>query len=141
MAENDENEQSNTDIADTRDLDGEGEDIRKKLPAEWATRGRRLAFARKKLDLTQTQLANAVGVTQSAISRYEADDDLPAGDVLLRILEVLEIRWKWLLFGEEPMQEPLMDRDVREIAERLMEADPAERADLVRMINRLTRTK
>lgn len=141
MNENDPNEHTHSDIADNNELVGDEQDMRKKLPEHWATRGRRLEFARKARDLTQTKLAEAVGVTQSAISRYEADQDLPAGDVLLAILETLEIRWKWLKSGDEPMQEPIYDRDVKDIADRLQAADPGDRAELVRWFNRLTRPK
>lgn len=143
MAEKPDNEHAHSDIADNTETGGDEheQEMRKKLPPEIATLGKRLTFARKKRDMTQTQLADAVGVTQSAISRYETDQDLPAGNVLLKILEVLEIRWKWLETGEDPMHQKPLSEEAREIAERVMAADPARRAELLDVVRRLTQKK
>lgn len=42
------------------------------------TLGRRITIQRQAACLTQRQLADAIGVTQSAVAKWEADDSVPA---------------------------------------------------------------
>lgn len=51
----------------------------------------KLRAARDKKKLNQTQLADAVGVKQATISRYESGEDVPSAGVLFRIADVLGI--------------------------------------------------
>ena len=43
---------------------------------------------RKKLGLTQAQLAEKVGVARYNITKYERGATIPPGDVLLKILQI-----------------------------------------------------
>lgn len=47
--------------------------------------------ARNKLELTQLQLAEAVGVTERAIQYYEKGEFLPKSEVMLKLLIFLKI--------------------------------------------------
>ena len=51
--------------------------------------GTRLLAARRSRGMTQTQLAEAIGSTQKAISYYEATGGNPSGDVITRIAKAL----------------------------------------------------
>jgi transcriptional regulator with XRE-family HTH domain len=55
-------------------------------PLSAADLGEVLRLARAEAGLTQTQLADAVGTTQSAISRWEHGDDTPRLDSFGRIM-------------------------------------------------------
>lgn len=61
--------------------------------------GKRLALKRTEKGLTQKQLATLIGSTKTTIQRYEADE-LPKGDYLLSLSEVLKCSIDWLLKGE-----------------------------------------
>lgn len=62
----------------------------------------RLKTTRKKLGLSQTALADAVGVTQPTVAGWEAGGHAPRRDVLPRIAEALGTEAAWLLSGEMP---------------------------------------
>jgi transcriptional regulator with XRE-family HTH domain len=76
---------------------------RKSFVAENATKGGRLKHARKAVGLSQAQVAQAIGVTQASISRYESNQDAPGGTVLQGLLKLLEINYSWLESGQGPM--------------------------------------
>ena len=53
--------------------------------------GQYIATRRKHMRLTQEELADKVGVSKSAIAKWETDGGLPDRDNLRRIAEVMEI--------------------------------------------------
>ena len=53
--------------------------------------GERLRELRNDKDLTQPELAEAMGIEQSYLSKLENDKSLPSNDVLNRILDVFDI--------------------------------------------------
>lgn len=53
--------------------------------------GEKLRQLRNEKGLTQPELANAMGIEQSYLSKLENDKSLPSNDVLNRILDVFEI--------------------------------------------------
>lgn len=61
--------------------------------------GERLRAARKELGLSQTQLAEAIGVTQSSVAAYESHERLPPLPVLLAIEHRLRINHEWIAKG------------------------------------------
>jgi transcriptional regulator with XRE-family HTH domain len=97
----------------------DAQELRKK--PELLARGRRLKQARKMRNLTQRQLAEGVGVGQTAISRYELGIDDPGGITLQRILTVLEIQYQWYHDGSGTMdvQAHAISAEVIEIARAL----------------------
>jgi transcriptional regulator with XRE-family HTH domain len=65
--------------------------------------GKRLAVARKKLGLNQTELANWAGVGRPTLSRYERGEAVPTADFLAAIasrLEPFNVSLQWLLYGD-----------------------------------------
>lgn len=64
--------------------------------------GSKLAQARRKNNLTQEQLAEKLGVTRQAVSRWESDAAYPETDKIVRLSQLLGVSCDWLLQeGEE----------------------------------------
>ena len=62
----------------------------------------RLRSLRRGVDMTQQQLADYLGVTPSAIGKYEKHEDLyPSIKVLIKIAELFQVSIDYLLRGEE----------------------------------------
>ena len=59
--------------------------------------GNKLAEARKKQNLTQEQLAERLGVTRQAVSRWESDAAYPETDKIVRMAQLLEVSCDYLL--------------------------------------------
>ena len=59
--------------------------------------GNKLAEARKKQNLTQEQLAERLGVTRQAVSRWESGAAWPETDKLVRMAQLLEVSCDYLL--------------------------------------------
>lgn len=65
--------------------------------------GARLAQARRERNLTQEQLAEQLGVTRQAVSRWESDTAYPETDKIIRMAELFSVSCDYLLgVGEEP---------------------------------------
>ena len=77
--------------------------------------GQRLARLRKEKDLTQNDIADKVGVTSQAVSKWENDQASPDIDVLLKLSDIFEISTDELLgvekqatsFAEKPSKKTL----------------------------------
>ena len=61
-----------------------------------------IAQARLKAGITQTQLADAIGVCQTQIANWERGFRKPKMDALMRIGEVLGVDWTTLI--EQPQK-------------------------------------
>ncbi|SFJ64548.1 Helix-turn-helix [Paenibacillus sp. UNC496MF] len=61
------------------------------------TFGERLADLRKKNKLTQEQLAQRIGVSQSTLAMYETSKREPSFDTLLLISEIFDVSTDFLL--------------------------------------------
>ena len=59
--------------------------------------GNKLAEARKKQNLTQEQLAERLGVTRQAVSRWESDAVYPETDKIVRMARLLNVSCDYLL--------------------------------------------
>ena len=74
--------------------------------------GSKLAEARRKNNLTQEQLAERLGVTRQAVSRWESDTAYPETDKIVRMSRLLGVSCDWLLQdGEEAPAPPPPRRD------------------------------
>ena len=62
--------------------------------------GRFIASKRKEKELTQMQLAEKLGITDRAVSKWENGRSLPDYSIILQLCEVLEITVNDLLCGE-----------------------------------------
>ncbi len=62
--------------------------------------GRFIADCRKKANLTQMQLAEKLGITDKAISKWERGKAMPDSSIMLELCDVLKISVNDLLSGE-----------------------------------------
>lgn len=63
--------------------------------------GRFIAESRKKVKLTQIQLAEKLGITDKAISKWETGKSMPDTAIMLQLCDILEISVNELLCGEK----------------------------------------
>ncbi|MGN1099508.1 MAG: helix-turn-helix domain-containing protein, partial [Christensenellales bacterium] len=63
--------------------------------------GRFIATCRKKNGLTQRQLADKVGVSDKAVSKWECGNGLPEVSLMLPLCEILGVSVNELLSGEK----------------------------------------
>ncbi|MBR5451894.1 MAG: helix-turn-helix domain-containing protein [Clostridia bacterium] len=63
--------------------------------------GRFIAECRKNVDLTQMQLAEKLGITDRAVSKWERGKALPDTSIMLELCDILCISVKELLSGEK----------------------------------------
>ena len=61
---------------------------------------RREKAARERRDITQRDVAKAVGLTSAAISKYEAGENIPNDAILAKIGAFYGVRPSWLRYGE-----------------------------------------
>lgn len=64
--------------------------------------GRRIAFRRKDLDMTQAALAASIGTSRYQLAKYERGMNRVGASRLQEIAEVLKVRAGWF-FGEDPI--------------------------------------
>lgn len=73
------------------------------------TFGKRLKQARQEKHLTQNQVAGALGVDFTTISKYENNRSQPDNEILRELASIYEVSLDWLLTGtykEQPPAEP-----------------------------------
>ncbi|RDE25296.1 helix-turn-helix domain-containing protein [Motiliproteus coralliicola] len=64
--------------------------------------GRRIAEARAKVKLNQSELARAMGVTPQAVQQWEEGLTSPRGNRIGKLAELLQVTPSWIQFGTEP---------------------------------------
>lgn len=76
--------------------------------------GKRIQHLRKELNLSQTDLANTVGISYAQIGRYETKGSQPPAEVLKKIADTLNTTVDFLISGnsEEKAQATLKDSEV-----------------------------
>ena len=62
--------------------------------------GRFIAESRKKVNLTQMQLAEKLNITARAVSKWETGKTMPDSSVMLELCDILKINVNELLCGE-----------------------------------------
>jgi transcriptional regulator with XRE-family HTH domain len=63
--------------------------------------GNRILDLRKKKNWSQTDLANAVGITYAQIGRYETKGAQPSAEVLKKIANALDTTTDYLMYGDK----------------------------------------
>lgn len=63
------------------------------------TLGKRIRRARKRLNLTQEDIATKFGISYQAVSQWERDERLPELDKLPELRKILKVNYYWLLEG------------------------------------------
>lgn len=61
----------------------------------------RLTLMREKAGITQGELANRIGVTQSAIAYYESGKREPSVQVAIKIAQYFGVSVEWLFFANK----------------------------------------
>ena len=80
--------------------------------------GRFIAERRKSANLTQMQLAEALGITDRAVSKWENGKSLPDSSIMVELCDVLDITVNDLLSGEVVT----MDNYNKELEKNLLDA-------------------
>jgi transcriptional regulator with XRE-family HTH domain len=96
----------------------------------------RLARIRKQRGITQTELADYLGISQSNVSLYERGELRLHGDVILKLTKILNVSADELL-GAEPARTDALVKD-RRFLRRLAIVDQLPRRDkdaLLRILN------
>jgi transcriptional regulator with XRE-family HTH domain len=109
--------------------------------------GERLAALRKARGLTQTQLAEKIGSSQRALSRYEAVADRAPAPVLAALAKALRVTRDELL-GVKPLQRASInghgsgeDRRLWKKFQQEMALPEKDRRAVIRLVNSLVETK
>jgi transcriptional regulator with XRE-family HTH domain len=108
--------------------------------------GTRLLAARRARGLTQTQLADAIGGTQKAISYYEATGGNPSADVVTKLAKALDTTADDLLGLSEPhdtSSEPATPDEKRlwRRFRQLLALPEKDRRAVMRMLDSLTKAQ
>lgn len=77
---------------------------------------RRIRKAREQKGLTREQLAERIGVSPSAIGKWETGDRTPSSDTLARLSEELGVSTDYLLELDNPSKDSEGARRIIEIA-------------------------
>lgn len=72
--------------------------------------GKFIACCRKKQKLTQEQLAEKLGITYKAVSKWETGKGLPDASIMMDLCNILEISVNDLLSGEKITKEQYKDK-------------------------------
>jgi transcriptional regulator with XRE-family HTH domain len=108
--------------------------------------GRRLTDTRQKRGLTQVQLAELIGSTQRAISRYETVADFPPTAVVLELAKALDISADELLGIKPPKASPApkQDPETKRLWKKFQQVRTLPEKDqraVIRLINSLVQTR
>ncbi len=80
--------------------------------------GNFLCMLREKKGMTQAEIANMLGVTTAAVSKWENGSSKPRVDVLIKLAKILDVRVEELMSGEYIDFETLDPETVKTINER-----------------------
>ena len=88
--------------------------------------GKFIAECRKKAKLTQMQLAERLGITDRAVSKWERGLSLPDASIMLELCDILEISVNDLLCGEKISMDNYnkeLENNLLEVIKQKQEAD------------------
>ncbi len=85
------------------------------------TIGRRIALLRKKAGMTQEQLADLLGSTRQAVSKWESGKSTPDVDCVIRICTHFQVTTDYLLLGTD--SENRIPQPLSETAQELPKTD------------------
>ena len=89
--------------------------------------GKFISECRKKQNLTQTQLAEKLHITNRAVSKWETGKSLPDASVMLELCEILEITVNDLLCGEVIVMENYKEKNEQLLLEMVKEKEERDR--------------
>ena len=85
--------------------------------------GRFIAERRKKKNITQSQLAEKLNVTDRAVSKWETGKSMPDTAIMLDLCNILDITVNELLYGEEIIMENKNDKNEQILIEMAKEVE------------------
>jgi len=76
--------------------------------------GQRIKKLRKEKGMTQTELANAIGISYAQIGRYETKGVQPPAEVLKNIADILSVSPDYLIYGstDEKAKASIQDKEL-----------------------------
>lgn len=77
------------------------------------TFGQRISRLRKEKELTQNDIADKVGVTAQAVSKWENDQATPDIDILVKLSDIFDISLDELLGKEKPVAAMLIEKPTK----------------------------
>jgi transcriptional regulator with XRE-family HTH domain len=80
------------------------------------TMGKRIKIARQRLNMTQDELAGALGVTYQSVSQWERDLGGPGPERIPGLRRVLKVTYAWLMEGADAPPAPTDDAVLAENA-------------------------
>ena len=100
----------------------------------------RIRSSRAALGITQADLAEAVGVTRSAVAQWETGRSGQVGSTLTRLAEVLGVSPDFLLLGSSASdRSPLLTGDETALLRLYRLCSPADRAYIVKTVKLLSK--
>ena len=118
--------------------------------------GERITRLRKKLELSQKELADKTNLTEATLSRYENNLREPKGEVIVKIANALNVTTDYLLGRTDKMKDALIEKEndniskeknVEKIIDELLQQDDlmlcgqiADEDDLIALRNSLRLT-
>lgn len=98
--------------------------------------GKTIADYRKAANMTQSEVADQLGVTYQAVSKWERDESLPDITMLPKIADLFNISIDTLLRGSFEMKEEKEVATARQIIEEVTEAEQDETAETIEPIKK-----
>ena len=99
--------------------------------------GKRIQEERKKLDLTQAQLADKIKVSHTQMARYEIKGVQPPADVLQKLSDVFGVTIDFLVNGniEEKAQASLKDSELLQQFKEVEKMNEDDRSTVKKLID------
>jgi transcriptional regulator with XRE-family HTH domain len=99
--------------------------------------GKRILDLRKRKNLSQTDLANAVGISYAQIGRYETKDTQPPAEVLKKIADALDTTVDFLISGDtdEKAKSALKDSELLQQFKAVEQMNEEDRSVVKRLID------
>lgn len=89
--------------------------------------GRFIAQCRKEQNLTQMQLAEKLGITDRAISKWENGKAMPDSSIMIELCDILEITVNELLYGERIMKNKYDEKLEQNLIEMVKQKEDADK--------------
>lgn len=99
--------------------------------------GKRILELRKKKNLSQTDLANAAGISYAQIGRYETKNTQPPAEVIKKIANALDTTVDYLINGDtdEKAKSALKDNELLQQFKAVEQMNEADRTVIKRLID------
>lgn len=76
--------------------------------------------------LKRIALANTIGIPNQSITDWKKRGTIPAGDIVLKIAQYLDVSFEWLITGEDRAA-PKVSQDEKELIDTYRQADECSR--------------